>query len=160
MHDNTRSDGTPSPMAAAAQLVVKNGVGIGVLTEPARQLALALVWAGLPRVDMSEPQVNQVLKGILADAMQCLDTDHVELRRWLVDGGWLQRDGYGRVYQRRAPDQLPPPQQALATALIRGLAGADVATWSRQQREHLASKREHRRQSWLKHQAPQSGATP
>jgi hypothetical protein len=29
-----------------------------------------------------------------------VQTDHVELRRWLVDAGYLARDGWGYAYVR------------------------------------------------------------
>ena len=61
---------------------------------------------------MDEPGVNVHLKQALQGAARCLDTDHVELRRWLCDAGWLQRDGWGRAYQRAAPQ----PACATSTA--------------------------------------------
>jgi Uncharacterized protein conserved in bacteria (DUF2087) len=139
-------------MSEAASLVVKQGVGIGVLSEPARQLALGLVWAGLPRQPMSEPQVNVALKALLADAMQCLDTDHVELRRWLVDAGWMRRDGYGREYQRSSEHDVPERLLVLAATL----APLDLAGWARGQRDRVALQRQQRRQAWLDQQPAQA----
>ena len=40
-----------------------------------------------PQREYSEAEVNEVLKAWLAGAGAMLATDHVELRRWLVDCG-------------------------------------------------------------------------
>lgn len=108
----------PELMDRVARLVVKEGVTLGNLGESDRSLALAWVWAGLPAgTVLNEPGVNAQLKQTLQGAARCLDIDHVELRRWLVDGGWLARDGYGRSYQRVVPAALPAHQTALGLAL-------------------------------------------
>jgi hypothetical protein len=105
-------------MDRVARLVVKEGVTLGNLGESDRSLALAWVWAGLPAdAVLDEPGVNARLEQALQGAARCLNTDHVELRRWLVDGGWLCRDGYGRSYQRVAAAALPEHQMALGMAL-------------------------------------------
>lgn len=141
----------PTPAAALldhlARLVVKDGVSLGLLPEAERQLALAWVWAGLPegRV-MNEPGVNEVLKAQLAGPAVWLRTDHVELRRWLADAGWLQRDGYGREYRRAA---APAAQAALAAAL----QGLDTAAWAAERRRAHEAGREARRQRWQQQQA-------
>jgi Uncharacterized protein conserved in bacteria (DUF2087) len=113
------------PIPALRALVVKTGVGLGRLPHMERQLALAVVWAGMPGHVMAERDVNGVLRGVLDACAAFIDTDHVELRRWLVDGGWLARDGYGREYRRVDVAALPPDQAALAAAL----PGPDVAAW-------------------------------
>ncbi len=127
-----------------ASLVVKDGVGMGGLSDGNRMLALALVWAGLPTAPCSERRVNEALREQLAGPALCLGTDHVELRRWLVDGGWLMRDGFGREYQRVAASALPTEQQALATEL----AALDTTAWVRAERSALAGRREARRREW------------
>ena len=38
-------------------------------------------------------------------SLERLQTDHVELRRWLVDAGFVTRDGWGHAYAR-GPAQL------------------------------------------------------
>jgi hypothetical protein len=136
-----------SPLDHLARLVVKDGVSLGLLPEAERQLALAWVWAGLPegRV-MNEPGVNEVLKAQLAGPAAWLRTDHVELRRWLADAGWLQRDGYGREYRRAA---APALQAALAGAL----QGLDTAAWAAERRRAHEAGREARRQRWQQQQA-------
>jgi hypothetical protein len=127
-----------------AALVVKDGVALGGLPEAQRQLALALAWAGLPEAALTEPDVNARLKALLAAALRCLETDHVELRRWLVDAGWLARDGYGRRYQRVAVDALPPARAAVA-ALVTGL---EPDAFTAACRAGHAAAREARRQAW------------
>jgi hypothetical protein len=146
------NEGTSPLMTEAATLVVKQGVGIGLLSEASRQLALGLVWAGMPRQPMNEPQVNAALKAQLADAMQCLDTDHVELRRWLVDAGWMRRDGYGREYLRSTEHEVPDRLRGLAEAL----APLDVVSWARGQRDRVAQQRQQRRQAWQAQQTAQA----
>jgi hypothetical protein len=124
----------PTSLQPLAALFVKAGVSIGGLSEAQRQLVLGLVWAGLPAAAMTERDVNVALKVKLAGAANFLDTDHVELRRWLVDAGCLARDGFGREYQRVAADALPPPLQPLAAAFYGvdtdTIAAATLATHS------------------------------
>lgn len=130
---------------AFAALVRKNGVALGRLSGVQRHQALALVWSTLP-VDgaFSEPQVNQRLLAALAGVGAFLDTDHVELRRWLVDAGWLYRDDWGRRYRPLPADLLPPELQAVAAAL----SGLDSAAWVAAERAAVAALREDRRRRW------------
>ena len=135
---------TPPELRLLAQLVVKQGVSLGGL--PAVQLAwaLAFVWAGLPSGTHSEAGINRALQAQLAGPAAFMHTDHVELRRWLVDAGWLQRDGYGRAYQRVAPHELRADLQPLAH-LLRGL---ETASWAQDRRAALAETRAARRAAW------------
>ena len=136
-----------TPLEQLSRFVVKDGVSLGLLSEAERRLALAWVWAGLPASEtMSEPGINQVLKAQLAGPVACLHIDHVELRRWLVDGGWLQRDGYGREY-RRAP---APAAHAGLAAVLNGL---DTAAWTAERRLAFEAGRSARRQRWEEQQA-------
>ncbi|MBA4175701.1 MAG: hypothetical protein C0505_03945 [Leptothrix sp. (in: Bacteria)] len=129
------------------RLVVKGGVALGLLAPDEQALALAFVWAGLPEgVVMNEREVNAVLREQLAGPVQCLATDHVELRRWLVDAGWLQRDGYGREYRRVAAG--PALRRALAQALTEALAGQASTAWAAARRAAHEAEREARRQRW------------
>jgi len=116
-----------------AAVLVKDGVSLGGLSEAQRSNVLAWVWAGLPQepslepnsVPNSEPlpkplterEVNAALKRQLTGAAVFLATDHVELRRWLCDGGWLARDAWGRAYRRVAAEGLPEHQRARGLAL-------------------------------------------
>lgn len=125
--------------------VVKDRVSLGGLSDAHRCDVLALAWCTVPQQPMNEREVNTVLKAALADVLQFLATDHVELRRWLVDGAWLRRDGYGRVYQRSAPAELAPWQAQHAEPL---LALGDVAGWARDLRGAKRAARAQRREAW------------
>ena len=134
----------PALLQPLAPLFVKAGVSLGGLSEGQRRLVLGLVWAGLPAVPMSERDVNEALKTELAGAASFLDTDHVELRRWLVDAGWLARDGFGRKYERVDGASLPSPLQPLAAAF----AGVDTAAIAAATRAAHAAERESRQRAW------------
>ncbi len=146
MQPMNTQDTSAGLLRTLAQLVVKQGVAMGGLPPGQLSLALALVWAGLPAdAVLTEPQMNAELKAQLAGAAACLDTDHVELRRWLVDAGWLRRDGYGRAYQRVPAGELGDAQQALA-ALFDGI---DTGAWAEGLRRDHAAAREKRRAAWV-----------
>ena len=152
------NDSAPCPAHSTAallnslgRLVVKDGVALGLLPPDEQALALAFVAAGLPEgVVMNEPEVNVALRGQLAGPALCLATDHVELRRWLADAGWLQRDGYGREY-RRVPGG-PALRRALAETLVAALAGTPTAAWAGARREAHAAERAARRERWQRQQ--------
>jgi hypothetical protein len=72
--------------------------------------------------------VNGRLRDALAGDAAFLDTDHVELRRWLVDTGWWRRDGFGRRYHRTPADALPAPLAAIDAAVEARLADGGPAT--------------------------------
>jgi hypothetical protein len=131
-------------LAPLGLLVVKHGVGLGGLPLAQQAAVWALAWAGLPDSVMNERQVNEHLKGLLAGAASFIDTDHVELRRWLVDAGWLQRDGYGREYRRTPAAALPDAGRPLAERLT----AIDAVAWAAAQRAHAAARREARRRDW------------
>jgi hypothetical protein len=125
--------------------VIKDRVSLGGLSEAHRADVLALAWCMVPQRAMDERAINDVLRAALADALKFLATDHVELRRWLVDGAWLRRDGFGRVYQRTAPEELATWQLEHAQPLL-GLG--DVAGWARGLRGAKRAARERRREAW------------
>ena len=84
-----------------AAVVVKDGVSLGLLAEGDRALVLALAASAIePGRAHREADVNRVLESWLAGPGALLRTDHVELRRWLVDADFLSRDGFGRAYVR------------------------------------------------------------
>jgi tRNA(adenine34) deaminase len=91
--------------------------------------------------DYTEAEVNERLKHWLANAGAMLDTDHVELRRWLVDMRLVERDGYGRRYRRSGPasDFASP---------LHALGGYDLGVIAAESREAVASERAARRSSW------------
>ena len=142
----------PASLQPLAVLFVKAGVSIGGLSEAQRRLVLGLVWAGLPTTPMSERDVNEALKAELARAANFLDTDHVELRRWLVDAGWLARDGFGREYQRVAGAALPPTLQPLAAAF----EGVDTDAIAAATRAAHTAEREARQRAWAERKGESS----
>ena len=144
-----------SPSAAASAmtpvqkqlstLVVKQGLGLGGLSRSLQTLALALAWAGLGDEVMTEPEVNAALKAQLSGAAAFMATDHVELRRTLIDAGWLQRDGFGREYRRVACDQLREDLRDIAVEV----SAMDLPQWVAQRHADVALQREQGRQAWL-----------
>jgi Uncharacterized protein conserved in bacteria (DUF2087) len=137
--------GLTNELAELATLVLKSGVGIGGLSQGQRDLALAVPALALPLGQVAdEAQVNQLLKHSLAAQAAFLDTDHVELRRWLVDAGWWRRDGYGRAYERTPLKDLPEPLSRLTQALN----GIDWPAWVAARREQERVRREARRAAW------------
>lgn len=145
---NTETQALPDKFSDAlcglATWVVKDGVALGGLNPGQRDQALALSWSGLPTGVMNEKAVNVALQSQLAGAARFLDTDHVELRRWLVDGGWLTRDGFGREYRRVPLQNLSASHRPVAEAL----AALDVAAWVQTLRTRQSAARECRRQAW------------
>lgn len=100
---------------------VKNGLILRNLPEPTLRAVLASAILRFP-VDRrsSERDVNEILKQWLAREGAMLATDHVELRRTLVDSGLLARDGFGHAYWR------PTPSVRFAAA-VEELASHDLA---------------------------------
>ncbi|MFZ4650713.1 MAG: DUF2087 domain-containing protein [Rubrivivax sp.] len=131
--------------ATLAALVVKSGVHLGGLSEAQRAWALGVAAQGLPHgPGVSEAQANARLKAALGAEAAFLDTDHVELRRWLVDTGWWKRDGFGRCYERVPADALPANLRPLDEVL----AGLDLPAWVAARREAHRAERDKRRQAW------------
>ena len=134
-----------------ARLAVKDAVGLGGLSPGDLTLALATCWQALPPgLVCTEPEINRHLKAALTGAAAWLDTDHVELRRWLVDLGWLQRDGYGREYRRVEAGALRTGQRELADTL----ATVEVGAWVSGQRAAHQEARNARRRNWPAAQGP------
>jgi len=127
-----------------AALVVKDGVSLGLLGEVDRALVLALAAAEIePGREHREADINCILEAWLAGPGAMLRTDHVELRRWLVDAGFVGRDGFGRAYVRIAA------QAARAAALLgEGSTGAALAGAVADLRATKAHEREIRRQAF------------
>ena len=147
-----------SPADQLRALVVKDGVALGGLTAGERTLVFALVWravhAAWARRTMPtwpERDVNVVLKQVLSEGASFLATDHVELRRWLVDAQWITRDGFGRAYACVEHDALAPEQQALVDWVP-----ANVAAWVADQRATHAAVKAARRLEWQQRQAAQA----
>jgi len=146
------SDDVPE-LAAFRRLAAKRGLLPGVLYAN-RFADFAVVMAAAAQAfelkrEYSEAEVNAVLKTWLAGAGAMLATDHVELRRWLVDCGLVVRDGFGRRYVRG----LAPAPLAAAVA---GLAGADLAAIAREAIEADAAARAERKARWESSKIPES----
>ena len=125
-----------------AALVVKDGVSLGLLGDADRMLVLALAAAGIePGRAHREPEVNRILEQWLEGPGAMLRTDHVELRRWLVDTGFVSRDGFGRAYVR-GEGEAGKASALLGDASAGALADAVLA-----HRAAKAAEREARRQA-------------
>ena len=130
-------------------LALKTGVTLGGLSDTDRLWALAVASLRLsPEVPATEAQVNQALKDFLQEEGAFLRTDHVELRRWLVDTGWWTRDGYGHAYRACSPQALAPHLWPIAQSLSQG----DVAQWMVECRKAAVQKRQARREAWAAQQ--------
>ena len=134
-----------------AALAIRQGIALGALqSASARDFALVLAAAATvfaPERSYTEREVNERLRGFLAGAGAMLATDHVELRRWLVDFRVLERDGYGRAYARAVPgDDIALP--------ARELADIDLGALARDARAADAARRAERKARW------QAGAGP
>ena len=126
-----------------AALVVMDGVSLGLLAEGDRALVLALAAAAIePGRAHREADVNGMLQSWLKGPGAMLRTDHVELRRWLVDAGFLSRDGFGRAYVRGEAEA------ARATALLDEATGMALAGAVADLRATKAHEREARRQAF------------
>ena len=137
-------------LQALAVLVVKDEVSLGGLPAAGQALALAAAQTTLPAgAVLNEREVNEALKAGLAGPLCWLATDHVELRRWLVDAGWLERDGFGREYRALPHAALRADLQPLA----RALATIELKSWVYAERERQRSERAARYKEWLGRQS-------
>jgi hypothetical protein len=115
-------------LTAFRRLAVKRGLLLGVLHSQ-RHADFVVVMAAaaqslVPGHEYSEGEVNDQLKAFLSQAGAMLATDHVELRRWLVDFGLVERDGFGRRYVRAiAPEGF--------SAAVAGLTDIDLVSVAR-----------------------------
>ena len=137
-----------------AELAIRSGILLGALqSASARDFALVLAAAAQgfpPGRGFSEREVNERLREFLAGAGAMLATDHVELRRWLVDFRLLDRDGYGHVYTAGAP-------AAEFAAAVSELAGIDLASVASAAREGDAARRAERKARWQERQGDSGG---
>jgi hypothetical protein len=129
-----------------AALAVRDGVSLGGLQRASSEdCALVLAAASSafpPEFELGEADVNRILKSFLAGAGSMLGTDHVELRRSMVDHGVLARDGFGRVYTRGSSSE------AIARH-AEALAGVDLAALVREARARETTLRAERKARWL-----------
>ena len=135
----------PASLQTLARLAVKDGVTLGGLPAAELPLALALAHGALPPgAALTERELNVALQAALAGPACWLATDHVELRRWLVDAGWLTRDGFGREYRVLPHAALRAELQPLA----RTLATVEIASWVAAERRRHQDERAARQARW------------
>jgi hypothetical protein len=126
-----------------AALVAKDGVSLGLLAEADRAQVLALAAAAIePGREHREADMNRILERWLEGPGAMLRTDHVELRRWLVDVGFVTRDGFGRAYLRGEAEV------GRATALLGEATGDALAGAVADLRAIKAYEREARREAF------------
>jgi tRNA(adenine34) deaminase len=128
------------------ELAARQGLHLGSLRErDPRDLELLLASAALflpARQLLSEKEANLCLKEFLAGPGAMLDTDHVELRRWMADMGFLQRSNFGTDYRR---GHFPAWMSGAAAELDAGQLDAAA----RHARDAKALARAARKQAWL-----------
>lgn len=139
----------PGWLERLAQLAVRQGVHLSTLQQKdGRDLELVFATATLffpaDRL-LDERGANEVLKHFLSTAGAMLDTDHVELRRWLVDTGFVRRSDFGSDYRRGA---LPAWLEQAAPALD----PRQLAETVERARDARDAQREAKRQAWLARQ--------
>ena len=143
--ENATHSGPSAAIERFSALALRRDVSLGVLlsTHP-RDFAVVLAAAAQSFAAsraFNEREVNALLRDFLAGAGSMLATDHVELRRWLVDFHVLDRDGYGRVYTAGTP----APEIA---QLAREVSGIDLSALARSARVSDAARRAERKARW------------
>jgi tRNA(adenine34) deaminase len=128
------------------ELAGRQGLHLGTLRErEPRDLELLLGSAALflpPGQLLSEVEANRCLKDFLSGAGSMLDTDHVELRRWMADLGFLHRSDFGTDYRRgHFPTWMSAAAAELGPEQLQGAAS--------NARETRARSRAARKQAWL-----------
>lgn len=136
----------PFPLTLFRRLAVKRGLLPGTLhgNHPV-DFAVVMAAATLAfeaQREYSEAEVNAVLKSWLAGAGAMLATDHVELRRWLVDCRLVVRDGFGRRYVRG-------PVPGAYAAALEALAGVDIEATAVLACAEDARRRADRKAEWI-----------
>lgn len=129
-----------------AELSVRQGLAIGNLLRGARadlDLLLASAALHLPAGDgVPERDASERLRAFLATTGAMLDTDHAELRRWLVDLGFVRRDDRGARYRRgELPAWLRDAAAALDAERLQQAAG--------EARARRDAQRQARKEAWL-----------
>jgi tRNA(adenine34) deaminase len=133
-------------LARLSELSARRGMSIGSLLRAARadlDLLLASAALHLPvEGGLSEREASERLREFLATTGAMLDTDHAELRRWLVDLGFVHRSDRGSDYRRGA---LPAWLQSAAERLDAQML-IDAVEQARAARDN---ERQARKQAWL-----------
>ncbi len=129
-----------------AHLAARDDLLLSTLRQrDARDFELVLATAALfipPEASLTERQANEALRHFLSSAGAMLDLDHVELRRWLADLGYLRRSDRGTDYRR---GQLPAWLAAAGNEVSAEMLAEAVTT----ARAARSSQREARKQAWL-----------
>ena len=132
----------PDPLITWQRLSVRKALSVGGLQSGrGHEFGVVLSAAALALhqgVEYTEAEVNERLRRWLDDGGSMLATDHVELRRWLVDMHFVERDGYGRSYRR-----AESPNAFAAT--LQALEGSDLNTIARIARDADNAVREQRK---------------
>lgn len=128
------------------ELAARQGLHLGSLRErEPRDLELLLASAALflpPGQLLTEKEANAHLEDFLATTGAMLDTDHVELRRWLADLGFLHRSDFGTDYRRgHFPAWMARAAAELDARQLRSTAA--------EARDARAASRAARKQAWL-----------
>lgn len=112
------------------------------LPQPDRRVLVATI-AGKFDAGRSyrEGEVNEVLKAWLSTAGAMIETDHVHIRRWLVDTGVLTRTSDCAEYRLGAAANEEP--------IAPGAAGLDGAAIVPATRREAADNRARRKAEWL-----------
>ena len=121
-------------------------MNLGTLYGSAREdfdLLMASATLHLPAAQaLAEREANECLREFLLGAGSMLATDHVELRRWLVDSGFVTRGRAGDEYRR---GELPAGLRSAAAELDAKQLRAAVE----QARQDHEQQRQARKQAWL-----------
>ena len=129
-----------------AELSRRQGLAVGTLLSAARRdfdLLLASAAMHLPADEgLSEQEASKRLRDFLATTGVMLATDHAELRRWLVDLGYVSRSDRGSDYRRA---ELPPWLREAARSLDVDRLRTAVAT----ARSAHDEERRARKDAWL-----------
>jgi hypothetical protein len=145
--------GSHRVLAAFRRLSITHGLSPGALSS-GRQSDFVVVMAAAavafaPGRAYGEKEVNAVLRNWLAGPGAMLATDHVELRRLLIDCRLLNRDGFGRRYARAtAPERWREALDALD--------GVDLVSEAALARRRDIEARAHRKAQWEQRARPDS----
>jgi hypothetical protein len=117
-----------------AGLAIKRGLIVANLDEIDLGLLMSFAVEGfLPAQDYSEASVNHVLKAWLARGGRMLRSDHVELRRTLIDLQFLSRDDFCRCYRLAAS---PPARFAGILGALSGQSLSEIVESARTAHEN------------------------
>ncbi|HVF62402.1 MAG TPA: tRNA adenosine(34) deaminase TadA [Casimicrobiaceae bacterium] len=144
-------------LATWRRLCVRDNLALGGL-QSGRQADFRTVLAAAALTfdddrSYSEAEVNDRLERWLETAGAMLRTDHVELRRLLVDMRLLARDSFGRAYRRTDDD-------GAFSQAIAGLSGVDLGHVASEARDALSRDRAARKAAWLRRDASLSHFAP